>query len=86
MSQQILLVGGASLLPGTVERVTKELTKMLPGALKPRILVPGNPERLFSTFIGGSILASLGSFQQLWISKQEFAEFGENIILSRCNH
>lgn len=44
----------------------------------------GNQERLFSTFIGGSILASLGSFQQLWMSKQEYAEFGPNKIDAKC--
>ena len=29
---------------------------------------------------GGSILASLGSFQQMWLSKKEFEEHGAAII------
>ncbi len=35
--------------------------------------VPGNPiERRYAAWLGGSILASLGTFHQLWISKQEW--------------
>ena len=29
---------------------------------------------------GGSILASLGSFQQMWMSKAEFEEHGASLI------
>jgi len=29
---------------------------------------------------GGSILASLGSFQQMWMSKQEYEEHGAGMI------
>ena len=29
---------------------------------------------------GGSILASLGSFQQMWMSKAEFEEHGASMI------
>ena len=35
-------------------------------------------------WIGGSILASLGSFQQLWMSKAEYAEQGAQGILRKC--
>ena len=37
-------------------------------------------ERRFATWIGGSILASLGTFQQLWISKAEYEEHGAAIV------
>lgn len=33
---------------------------------------------------GGSILASLGSFQQMWLSKQEYQEHGAGIIHRKC--
>merc|ERR1712090_65871 len=32
------------------------------------------PERKYSVWIGGSILASLSTFQQMWITKQEYDE------------
>lgn len=82
--QNIVLVGGNSLLKGISERLTNELTKTLPSALKPRFLVPGPPERLNSTFLGGSVLASLGSFQQLWVSRKEYEEYGPSAITKRC--
>merc|ERR1712184_60472 len=31
-----------------------------------------NPERKYSVWIGGSILASLSTFQQMWVTKQEY--------------
>ncbi len=38
-----------------------------------KIHAPGNPtERRFGGWLGGSILASLGTFHQLWISKEEW--------------
>ena len=57
-----------------------------------------NVERKFSTWIGGSILASLvsyltkrlinyhkqGTFQQMWISKQEYEESGKSIVQKKC--
>ncbi|KAI8814854.1 hypothetical protein BJ742DRAFT_671418, partial [Cladochytrium replicatum] len=39
-------------------------------------LAGGANERRFGPWIGGSILASLGTFHQLWISKEENAEVG----------
>jgi actin-related protein 4 len=41
-------------------------------------------ERKYAGWIGGSILASLGTFQQLWISKQEYEEEGASCIEKRC--
>merc|ERR1711962_909868 len=37
-------------------------------------------ERKYSVWIGGSILASLSTFQQMWISKQEYDECGPSIV------
>lgn len=38
-----------------------------------KIHAPGNPtERRYGGWLGGSILASLGTFHQLWISKEEW--------------
>ena len=48
------------------------------------IAYPSPAERKFSTWIGGSILASLGSFQSLWIGKAEYDECGSFIIEKRC--
>ncbi len=52
---------------------------------KVKIHSPGNyVERRYSSWIGGSILSSLGTFHQLWISKQEWEEHGNTIVHARC--
>ena len=50
--------------------------------LSPQIIAP--PERKYSVWIGGSILASLSTFQQMWISKQEYDESGPSIVHRKC--
>jgi actin-related protein len=42
------------------------------------------PERKYSTWIGGSILASLNMFQQMPISRKEFDEVGPAIVHREC--
>lgn len=74
----------ARLILGMSQRITTELTKVLNSSFKARFLKPSASERRFSSWIGGSIMASLGSFQQLWISKSEFEEHGAAIVSRRC--
>ena len=40
--------------------------------------------RKYSTWIGGSILSSMSSFQSMCISKQEFDEYGPKIVTRKC--
>lgn len=56
----------------------KEITSLAPSSMKVKIVAP--PERKYSVWIGGSILASLSTFQQMWISKQEYDEAGPSIV------
>jgi actin-related protein len=44
----------------------------------------GCAERRFGAWIGGSILASIGSFQQMWLSSQEYEEGGKQQIERKC--
>ena len=45
-------------------------------AVKARLIFASPTERRFSAWIGGSILASLGSFQQRWCTRAEYEEEG----------
>ena len=81
----ILVCGGGSCIPGLRERFRKEMVVRLPETHKVRIMAPGSVEQKYSVFIGGSILSSLGSFQQMWISRQEFDESGSTIVHTKCN-
>ena len=75
-----MLTGGGSLLSGLSKRLYWETLTLVPAAFKPRIVTASPVERDFSAWIGGSVLASLGTFQQLWISKQEYDEHGPSIV------
>ncbi len=66
------------MFPGIADRMQKELTKLLPGDMKVKVVAP--PERKYTAWIGGSILASLSTFQNLWCSKQEYDESGPGIV------
>jgi len=78
----ILLSGGTSLFPGLPDRVQKEVSLLAPSSMKIKILAP--PERKYSVWIGTSILASLSTFQQLWISKEEYDEAGPSVVHRKC--
>ena len=78
----IVMSGGTTMYPGIAERMTKELTALAPSTMKIKVVAP--PERKYSVWIGGSILASLSTFQQMWISKAEYDESGPSIVHRKC--
>jgi actin-like protein 6A len=82
----IIVTGGNTLLPQFSERLHKELLdKSPPQMYKVKILATTSPaERKYSVWIGGSILASLGTFQQMWMSKQEYEEHGAHLVERKC--
>ena len=76
--QNIVLSGGTTMFPGIQERLQKEIAALAPSSMKVKVIAP--PERKYSVWIGGSILASLTTFQQMWISKSEYDESGPSIV------
>jgi actin beta/gamma 1 len=78
----IVMSGGTTMFPGIAERMTKELTALAPSTMKIKVVAP--PERKYSVWIGGSILSSLSTFQQMWISKAEYDDSGPTIVHRKC--
>ena len=78
----IVLSGGTTMFPGLADRMQREVTALAPAGVRVRVVAP--PERKYSVWIGGSILASLGTFQQMWISKQEYDDAGPTIVHRKC--
>jgi len=78
----IVLSGGNTMFPGIADRMQKELTALAPSTMKIKIIA--SPERNYSAWIGGSILASLSTFQEMWISKEEYDESGPAIVHRKC--
>lgn len=84
--QNIVVVGGTTLLPGFLDRLNWELAR-IPGMgnARPKFEAPGTlVGRKYSSWLGGSILASLGTFHQLWIGREEYMEYGKSIVHRRA--
>lgn len=78
----IVLSGGTTMFAGIADRMSKEVSALAPSSMKIKVVAP--PERKFSVWIGGSILASLSTFQQMWIAKSEYDESGPSIVHRKC--
>jgi actin-related protein len=80
--RNIVLAGGTTMVRGIADRMQEELTALAPKTMQIKIIV--TPESKYSAWIGGSILASGRSFEQMWISKQEYDESGPSIVHRKC--
>uniref|UniRef100_A0A1E1XFB4 Putative actin-like protein 6a n=1 Tax=Amblyomma aureolatum TaxID=187763 RepID=A0A1E1XFB4_9ACAR len=81
----VTITGGNTLLQGFTERLNRDLSAKTPPSMRLKIIsTNGTAERRFGAWIGGSILASLGTFQQMWISKQEYDEGGKSQVERKC--
>lgn len=77
----VVLTGGTALFSSLRDRLERELTEVAPHLSKVKVVSPANAvERRYSVWIGGSILSSLGTFQQMWMSKAEYREHGAGLI------
>lgn len=63
----ILLSGGNTLFKGLPEKMTNEVKKLAPNKMKIRLHAPSN--RKNSCWLGGSIISSLGSFKNMWVTR-----------------
>ncbi|KAF8954485.1 Actin-like 6A [Entomortierella lignicola] len=80
----VVLTGGNTLFPGFADRLHWELNS-IPHSYKVKLHAPGNTvERKCGSWLGGSIMASLGTFHQLWISRKEYDETGASIVNKKC--
>ena len=70
MSRSIFLSGGGTLATGFQERLERELTSIAPSSYT--VQVQASVSRYHAAFLGAAILASLDSFQDSWITKEDF--------------
>ena len=49
-----------------------------------KVKVLASPERKYMVWIGGGQLAQLSSFQDMWITKEEYEESGAEIVHRKC--
>ncbi|XP_036203906.1 actin-related protein T2 [Myotis myotis] len=79
---EIVLSGGSTLFQGLDDRLLKELEQLANKGTPIKITAP--PDRWFSTWIGASIVTSLSSFKQMWVTSADFQEFGTSVVQRRC--
>lgn len=78
----IFLCGGSTMFSGIQERVNKDIVALAPPGTKVEVTAPA--ERKYSNWIGGSILASLESFEDQFITQDEYQETGPQIVHRKC--
>ena len=64
------------------ERLTEELIALAHAAMKVKVVAP--PERKYLVWIGASMLSSMSTFQERWISKAEYDEYGPAVVHRKC--
>ena len=84
------------MFPGYASRLEIELKKLYTEntlklaknkTIKIPIKIVDSPRRKYSVFIGATVLSNaynVPAYDQYWISKEEWEESGEKIILAKC--
>jgi len=85
----IVLAGGGACVEGTMERLKMEVETAIYGVgqggfNRVKVLQAGVQERKICAWLGGSIVASLGSFHEMWVSRAEYAERGAGVVDTKC--
>ncbi len=78
----IIISGGTTMYPGFQERLEQDIRRLAPPTMKVKVSAP--KDRGHSVFCGASILASLSRFKDMWISEEEWREYGASIVHRKC--
>jgi len=78
----VVMSGGSTMFAGIADRMKKEISNLAPASMNVKIIAP--PERKYSVWIGGSILSSLSTFEEMWVKKDEYDESGPSIVHRKC--
>eukprot|EP01083_Nonionella_stella_P275347 935094_1 len=78
----IVLSGGNTMFPGMDERLQREMRSLGPFGIKINVIAP--PERKYLSWIGGSTLTALSTFEEMWITKEQYEETGPSIVHRKC--
>ena len=78
----IVLAGGNCMLKKLGDRLQKDVKALAPSTMPAEVISP--PERAYSAWLGGSILANIDSFKPMFISKAEYMENGALIVYKKC--
>eukprot|EP01062_Namystynia_karyoxenos_P058869 TRINITY_DN50321_c0_g1_i1.p1 TRINITY_DN50321_c0_g1~~TRINITY_DN50321_c0_g1_i1.p1 ORF type:complete len:415 (+),score=162.29 TRINITY_DN50321_c0_g1_i1:95-1246(+) len=78
MYANLVLCGGNTLFPRLEDRLSREVQELAPKGMQAKCVA--FPERKYSAWLGGSLLASLSTFPCMWLAKKEYDDFGASAI------
>jgi len=82
LAASIYLTGGTTMFKNFPERVEKDFNALwIKKGSTLRCSIKDEATRKYSVWLGGSILASLNSFQQFWIKQSEYVESGDSVFI-----
>ncbi|KAK0654788.1 actin family [Cercophora newfieldiana] len=84
LNANIILSGGGTLLPGLGDRIANDLIASETRGSWARYRVVAPAEWDLSTWIGGSVLGSLSTMEEMWVTKQDYEEVGAEVVAWRC--
>uniref|UniRef100_A0A8C0I852 Uncharacterized protein n=1 Tax=Bubo bubo TaxID=30461 RepID=A0A8C0I852_BUBBB len=76
--RKVLLLGGSTLFQGFKERLLKELQTGVPNTTHVKVNSP--QDRMYSMWVGASILASLRTFRNVWVTREDYNEVGPTAL------
>ena len=78
----VILSGGTTMFTGFGERLYKEIKELAPKTMKVKVIA--GPDRKYAVWRGGSTLSTLSTFAGMWITKEDYGEFGETVVHRKC--
>ena len=72
------------MFPGFDKRFTTEMKQVAPTGMASSVRIHTLPERSNTIWVGGSILAGMSTFDDKWITADEYDEYGAGIVHERC--
>ena len=76
----VVISGGNTMWPGMEQRVVREMSRYAREGMN----LNAAGERKYGAWLGGSVLTSLSTFQQLWVSRADYDDYGPTVIHSKC--
>ena len=80
----VILSGGSSMIQSLPKRLSGELRSLFSGQahMVPKIVCP--PERSVAVWLGGAMLAEMPTFEEMWVTQTDYAEFGKTAVHEKC--
>lgn len=76
----IILSGGNTMIKGYAEALKINLEKVLGKEYEDCVKIICPKDRKYSVWMGASVVCSVGNFQHIWMTKNEFEEIGPSVF------